>query len=182
MGREQKRREQFKNKNKKISEEELDTSINIITLLKLVGFVFILLFVVYYVLAVFVTKEIGISSSQGGKSTITESNQPESNVSNKILASNIFNQKEEKYYVYFYDFNDEDEVVSSIISGMTEDVIYRVDTNSSLNSKYVTEEKGNKFAKSLNDLKVVSPTIIKIEADKIVKYYEGNDEIYEKLK
>ena len=32
MGREQKRREQFKNKNKKLTEEELDTSIKGITL------------------------------------------------------------------------------------------------------------------------------------------------------
>ena len=181
MGREQKRREQFKNKNKKIKEDELDTSIKGITLVKLVGFVIIFLFVIYYVLAVFVTKEIDISNN-GEKSTITESTDTGSSVSNKILASNIFNQKEEEYYVYFYDFNDEDDVVSSVISGMTEDVIYRVDTSSSLNAKYVTEEKGNKSAKSLNDLKVVNPTVIKIEADKIVKYYEGNNEIYKKLK
>lgn len=181
MGREQKRREQFKNKNKKVKEEELDTSIKGITLVKLVGFVIILLFVIYYVLAVFVTKEIDISNS-GEKSTITESTNSGSSVSNKILASNIFNQKEEEYYVYFYDFNDEDDVVSSIISGMTEKTIYRVDTSSSLNSKYVTEEKGNKSAKNLDDLKVINPTVIKIEADKIVKYYEGNNEIYKKLK
>jgi len=182
MGREQKRREQFKNKNKKLKEKELDTSIKGITLIKLVGFVVIFLFVIYYILAVFVTKEIEISNKEEEKSTITESTDTENGVSNKILASNIFNQKEEAYYVYFYDFNDENEVVSGIISGMTEKTIYKVDTSSSLNSKYVTEDKGNKSAKNLEELKVINPTVIKIEADKIVKYYEGNDEIYKKLK
>ena len=114
MGREQKRREQFKNKNKKLKEEELDTSINAITLLKLVGFVLILLFVVYYVLAVFVTKEIDISNGEE-KSTITESTNSGSSVSNKILASNIFNQQEEEYYVYFYDFNERKLFICSFI-------------------------------------------------------------------
>lgn len=181
MGREQKRREQFKNKNKKIKEEQLDTSIKGITILKLVSFIVIFLFVIYYVLAVFVTKEISISNKKSDKSTITESTNG-SSVSNKILASNIFKQAEEEYYVYFYDFDEENEVVSSIVSGMSDEVFYKVDTSSSLNAKYVTEEEGNRKAKRLEELKVINPTIIKIEADRIVEYYEGDKEISEKLK
>ena len=180
MGREQRRREQFKNKNKKIREEELDTSIKWTTIVKLVCFIVILLFVIYYVLAVFVTKELDISNKNNEKSTIEETNNA-SSISDKILASNIFEQKEDEYYVYFYDFNDEEEVVSSVISSISDTKIYKVDTSSSLNANYVTEDKGNKKADDIDELKVKNPTVIKVESDKIVEYYEGSNDIYKGL-
>ena len=178
MGREQKRKEQFKNKNKKIKTEELDTSIKLETTIKLVSFVVIMLFVIYYVLAVFVTKELDISNGSN-KEDITENNN--STIDNKILASTIFEQKEEEYYVYFYDFNDKDELVESTVMGLSHKV-YKVDTSNGLNSKYTTEEEGNKEATSLEELKVKSPTVIKIKADKIVEYYEGSSKISNELK
>lgn len=180
MGREQKRREQFKNKNKKV-EEELDTSIKLTTLLKLVGFMVILLFVIYYVLAVFVTKEISISNGNANSSNSEEETENNATtVSDRILASNIFNQKEDEYYVYFYDFSDENEAVASVMSNISTKV-YKVDTSSSLNSKYVTDEKGNKKAKKVEDLRVKNSTVIKIDNDKIVEYYEGSSEILDGL-
>ena len=48
---------------------------------------------------------------------------------------------------------------------------------SGLNKNYVTEETGNKNATSIDDLKVKSPTVVKISDDKVVGYYEGRDEI-----
>ena len=179
MGREQKRREQRMNKNKKVNEEELDTSIKLITAVKLVFFVILLLFVIYYILAVFVTKELAITSKNEEQTTQTKADA--SSITDKILASNIFNQQEEEYYVYFYDFAKEDELVANTISGITDTKIYRVDTSNSLNSNYITEENGNKKATSIKDLKVKNPTIIKISSDKIVKYYEGSNEIYKGL-
>lgn len=180
MGREQRRREKFKNKNKKIREEELDTSIKWTTVVKLVCFVVILLFVIYYVLAVFVTKELDISNGNTNDNS-TEETTDTSSVSDKILASNIFEQKEEEYYVYFYDFNDEDDVVNSAISSITDTKVYKVDTSSSLNTNYVTEDDGNKKANDIDELKVKNPTVIKIKADKIVEYYEGSNDIYKGL-
>jgi len=180
MGREQRRKEQFKNKNKKVAIEKLDTSIKWTTTIKLVSFIIILLFVIYYVLAVFVTKELDISNGSKETSTITE--EDPTTVSDKILASNIFNQTEEEYYVYFYDFNDEDELVSNVMSSITDLKVYKVDTSSSLNSNYITKEDGNKDANDLDELQVKNPTVIKIEADEIVEYYEGSNDIYEGLK
>lgn len=181
MGREQRRKEQFKNKNKKMEPNELDTNIKLATAIKLISFILILLFVIYYVIAVFVTKELDISNKNKETSTITEENSTNT-VSNKILASNIFDQKEETYYVYFYDFTDEDELVKNVMSSISETTVYKVDTNSSLNANYVTEEKGNKKATTIDELKVKNPTVIKIAGDKIVEYYEGSSNIYEGLK
>ena len=176
MGRELRRREEKKNKNKVIyKEKELDTGIKGSTLLKLVVFTAIILLVLYYVVAVFITKEINIS--WGNNDTTETSN----TVENRILAKNIFNQKESEYLVYFYDFNDEDTNISDAVksNGKT---IYRVDTSSALNSNYVTVDSGNRQVTSINDLKVVTPTVIEIRADKVVAYYEGRNEIISSLK
>lgn len=181
MGRELRRKEAKKNK-KQInnSNVELDTKINLITLLKLVFFVALLLLVIYYVLAVFVTKEIDISNKEAD--TKEEVSSTTTGVSDRILASNIFNQTDNVYYVYFYDFSETEDDLSSLISGNIEDKIYKVDTSSGLNSKYVTEEKGNKDATDISNLKVISNTLIKIDNDKIVKYYEGKNAIMAGIK
>ena len=173
MGRELKRKEAKKNKNNNTKVEELDTKISLLTLIKITFFIILLLAAVYYVLAVFVTKEINISSKKDEKTENVSSN---NTVTDKILASNIFSQKESSYYVYFYDFSD-NENLYSLIDSKIEDKIYKVDTSSGLNSKYVTEEKGNKNATNLEELKVIDNTLIKVDNDKIVKYYEGESSI-----
>lgn len=176
MGREMRRREE--RKNKKILEnkqEVLDTTVSKITVIKLVGAIVLILLVLYYVLAVFVTKELDVSGGRGNNSS--EVNSVSNGVANKILASGIFNQSEESYYVYFYDFNDEDESISSAIGRKSDWKIYRVDTSNSLNSKYVTEDAGNANVTGLDDLKVKNPTLIQVSADKVIAYYEGSTNI-----
>lgn len=183
MGRELKRKEAKKNKNqKKNNEIELDTKISMLTLVKLVVFVILFLLVIYYILAVFVTKEIDISSKDTSSKT-EEVNNTQNSVSDKILASNIFNQQESTYYVYFYDFTETGENdLSSLISGSIDEKLYKVDTSSGLNKKYVVEEGGNKDATNIGDLKVTSNTLVKIENDKIVKYLEGKNDIMSGIK
>ena len=176
MGRELKRKEAKKNKKQNNDEIELSTDISMITFLKLVFFMIISLLVIYYVLAVFVTKEIDISSKKDNETE--ESVNSNTTISDKILAANIFNQKEDTYYVYFYDFNSNSEDdLTNIISKATSKKIYKVDTGSALNSKYVTKENGNRNASNLDDLKVISNTLIEIENDRFIKYYEGKNEI-----
>ena len=97
-----------------------------------------------------------------------------------ILASEIFSQKEEEYYVYFYDYNKEDETIASVISSRTDLTIYRVNTADGLNNKYISEES-NKNAKNLSELKVKASTVIKVTGEKITGYYE-NQEIENTLK
>lgn len=177
MGRELRRKEERKNKNIK-KKEELDTSVKGSTILKILGVVLLILLVLYYVVAVFVTKEIDVSGNKGAD---TNDSTSASSVSNKILASAIFNQKEETYYVYFYDFEDEDSGISSAISSRSDIKIYKVDTSSSLNSKYVTEESGNASATTLEELKVKNPTLLEITNDQITGYYEGSSLIIDFL-
>ena len=120
----------------------------------------------------FITKEVDWFDKK-------EENQ--SLVTNTILASEIFKQSEEEYYVYFYDYNEEDsEIASAVSSKLSTKKVYKVDTGSALNNNYVSEES-NKFAKKLDDLKVKPSTIIKISGEEIVEYYE-NDEIVNNLK
>ena len=173
MGREQRRREERKNKNIKKQEkiEELDTSIKGITVLKVVFLVILILFVVYYILAVFITKEVNISNDKKN-----DTNETTTESSNKILAANIFNQTEEKYYVYCYDFNDEDDNVKDTINSVQDFTIYRVNTSDGLNKNYVSET-GNKEATNLENLKVSNPTLLVIEGDRITGYYEGRTSI-----
>lgn len=186
MGREQRRKEQKKNKNlTKEKQEQLDTSIKGSTIIILTVVVILIIVALYFISAIFITKEINISSSDN-KVSESETNE-ESNinnpasVSNKILASNIFNQKEDTYYVYFYDFNDEDENVKTIIDSKSDLTIYRVDTSSSLNQNYVTKDSGNKNVDGIDNLKVKNPTVLKINNDKVVAYYEGGKSIIDNL-
>lgn len=173
MGRELRRKEEKKNKNKIANKQiELDTSIKGSTIVKVFVFIALLLLVLWYILAVFVTKEVDISGGNDTSSDTTDT----SSVSNKILASNTFEQTEEVYYVYYYDFTDEDKNISSVISN-SDLKIYRVDTSSSLNQNYVTEESGNTAVTGITDLKVKNPTLLQITNDQVTGYYEGRSAI-----
>ena len=177
MGREQKRKVQRQYKNKKVEEEiTSEDMMKASTILKIILGVVIVILVFYYGLALFVTKELDFSGSKKGNDTTEEENTADS-VSNAILAKNTFDQSEDIYYVYYYDFNDENEVIANSINNLLDYTIYRVDTSSGLNSNYVDENTGNKKVSSIDDLKVKNPTIIKVDNDKVVSYYEGVDEI-----
>ncbi len=177
MGRELRRREERKNKNKKNYEkqEEIEKEIKGITILKVTGAIILILLVLYYILAVFVTKEIDISESDTTSNTNT--NAKSESVTDKIVAANIFNQSEETYYVYCYDFNDEDAGVAQAIQGATSKKIYRLNTKDGFNKNYVTEGEGNKNATNVSELKIKNPTLIAISGDKIIGYYEGRTNI-----
>lgn len=176
MGREQKRKQQKKIA-RKINEEEEASLFTFSSFIKTTIALLLVIFFSYFILAFFVTKEYNFGTNNKDKEENTDSS---SSVSNPIVASNIFNQSEDSYYVYFYDFNDEDERVSSSISNIS-DVVYRVNTASGFNSKYVTDEVGNSKAKTLDDLKVKAPTLIKIDNDTISSYYEGVNDIINAL-
>ena len=172
MGRELRRKNNKKNKNLNIKKElPVNDTITGRIALKIFAFSSILLVAIYFTIAIFVTKELKISWLNG------ESNEVQStSIENKILAKNVFNQKESTYYVYFYDFKNEDTNIASAIYG-ADATVYRVDASNGLNSNYVSADGGNRNATTLDDLKVVDPTLIKVDNDKIVAYYEGPSEI-----
>ena len=110
MGRELKRKEAKKNGQdiKKVNTStELDWKKIVITFSVIVIFVV----VIYFILAVFVTKEVGSNNT-----TNTSDNSSNNNVANPILASDIFKESEDSYYVYCFDFDEQDTNISNIIS------------------------------------------------------------------
>ena len=172
MGREL-RRKQAKREGKSLKVEKIDESNSLTKYLKIIIGLIIVITLVYLLSATFITKEINWSNILKKDTANNET----ANVKNSILASAIFKQSEEEYYVYFYDFNDEDSNISSIIeSKLSDSKVYYVDTSSALNSKYVSDTS-NKNDQKLEDLKVISPTVIKISGDAIVQYYEKNEKI-----
>ncbi len=175
MGREL-RRKQAKKNGKSLEREEI-VETNQIKKLLINIFVIIGIFsIIYLISALFITKELDWFSKDKTDDTSEKTN------SGAILASAIFNQKEEEYYVYFYDFDEKEEdsmVTSLVTSELSDSKVYKVNTKSAMNANYVGEES-NKNAKTLEDLKVVSPTLIKISGNKIAEYYE-KDEITKKL-
>ena len=103
MGREL-RRKQAKKQGKEINNEELKVEgINFKNLLKLVIISGIIFGVFYLATALFMTKELDWFSKEN-ETTNTDTT---SSVANTILAKESLSQKEDTYYVYFYDYTDE---------------------------------------------------------------------------
>ncbi len=176
MGREL-RRKQAKKDGKSLEREDLKDENQIKKYLINVCAIVLVFAIIYLISALFITKELDWFNKEKNNESSTEK------VSNSILASAIFKQTEETYYVYLYDFSDEDEksvdTNNLVTNGITDYKLYKVDTSSAMNAKYVGETS-NKSAKKLEDLKVVTPTLIKISGDTITEYYE-KDEINNKL-
>ena len=104
---------------------------------------------------------------------------------NLIMAGSIFNRPESEYYVLAYKTKNNDaSTYASYVSayqGKEKSIrIYYVDLDSKLNESYYNE-KSNVDATSLDDLKMSSPTLIKIKDKKIVKYVEGSNNIKSEL-
>ena len=175
MGREL-RRKQAKKEGKSLEREEIIETNQIKKFIIITLAVVAIVGIIYLISGLFITKEIKWFNKE---ETNTETDK---SVANTILASAIFNQSEEEYYVYFYNFNEEekDSAITSLVdSALSSSKVYKVNTNSALNTNYVAETS-NKAAKTLAELKVVAPTLIKISGDKITEYYE-KDEIKNKL-
>ena len=174
MGREL-RRKQAKKEGKSLKNENITEDYSLTKFVKVSVIVILSAVFLYLVSAIFITKEINLF---GKNNTTNTTNQT---VSNAILAKSIFNQSEESYYVYFYDFKESNNNINTIVSSkLSESKVYRVDTSSSFNSKYVSDTS-NRNATTLDDLKVVKNTLIKIEGDTITMYLEGEEEISNNL-
>lgn len=173
MNREQRRKE--KKKNEKMEFNTTNTETNEMYRLLKISIVVIVIFALLFLgVSIFVTKEIDLNK---------DNQTQESDNTSSILANSIFKQKEEEYYVYFYDFNNENtNIATTIINRIPDAKVYYVDTSDILNKNFVVTEESNKKATSLEELKVVKDTIIKINNDKIVGYYEGEEDIATNLK
>ena len=167
MGREL-RRKQAKREGKSLKSEEIKVEYNVKKIVITCVIVLVSIGLVYLISALFITKELDWFSKEEVKENT-------SGVENSILASAIFKQKEDEYYVYFYDFNEDNNMYKNIVSSkLSSKKVYNVDTSSGLNSNYVSDVS-NKKATGLDDLKVINDTVIKIVGDTIVDYYEKDE-------
>ena len=143
MGREL-RRKQAKKDGKSL--ERVDTKednqikkyiINIVVLLGVFA-------IIYLLSALFITKELDWFKKKDNTSN-------QNTVSNTILASEIFRQSETSYYVYFYDFDEEEkdsEITELVNNNLVDGKVYKVNTKSAMNNNYVAETS-NKWSNPL---------------------------------
>ncbi len=169
MGREL-RRKQAKKEGKSLAREEIIEKNPIKKFITITCILLIIMAAIYLATSLFITKELDWFNKKDEKETTEEKT-----ISDSILASAIFKQKEEEYYVYFYDFNEKDTTVTEYINNrLSGEKVYKVNTESAMNAKYISDTS-NKNAKTLEELKVKAPTVIKISNHKITKYYEANE-------
>ena len=148
---------------------------------KILTILIILLFAGYLIIGIFVNKTIsfGKKDKEEEKSNVSIDN-------DVILAGQIFEQKEDEYYVLVYDKNDSKTFLNKYLSlyDSKEDniKIYSVDSSSKFNSNFIVLEDSNKNPDSYENLKIVSPSLIKISNKKVTEYIEGENEIIEVLK
>lgn len=144
-----------------------------------IGGILLVLVISYFVVGIFITKTITFGKKED-PNTVTIDN-------NTILIGNIFTQSKDEYYVVIYDSNNKDDNsisnwVNYFKSKNSDKTIYVVDSKNKMNGNYMVEKDSNKDAKTLEDLKVVSPTLLKIVNGEIKEYYEGKDEVKSALK
>lgn len=164
------------NKDSKISEER-DNYFKFVTTLAILLIVFIL---AYFLIGLLYTKEIDLKK---GKDKDTE----EVNIDNgTIMLGQLFEQSKDEYYVIIYDLSDKVSSIPTWLSSYESKegalTVYKVDSTKKFNSNYIVKKDGNSSATNLSELKVVSPTLIKVSNKAITEYIEGEDAIVSKLK
>lgn len=98
----------------------------------------------------------------------------------EIIAGQTFTRSEDTYYVIFYEFDNSD-ITSTLNNLSSKNKIYKVNLKSAMN-KDIISETGNKDVNKAEDLKVVNPTLIKIEKGSNTLYLEGETAIENYLK
>lgn len=140
-------------------------------------FIFLLLLIVGYLfIGIFVNKTISFKKNKD------KEEKEEVQIDNStILAGEIFDQKEEEYYVLVYNPSDEQSIIKpwkGLYEGKTDSLkVYVVDSTEKLNGNFIVDKDSNKNASSYEDLKIKEPTLIKIRNNSISEYTEGEDAI-----
>ena len=140
-----------------------------------------LVFALFYVITLFVTKKDSSSTTNEGENETQVTIQYE-----KILASNIFSQKNSEYYVLAY-FGDDNylDLYKSYLSYYKTSVdgavpYYLVDLSDVFNKSFIAE-KSNLNVSNIKGLKFSQTALLRIRDNKIISTYEGNEQITGKL-
>ncbi len=140
-----------------------------------IGLVLVALVALYLFVGIFITKSISFGKKDKEETTEVASDKT------TILASQIFDQQEDEYYVLVYDTTDEVHNIEQFLnlykskSGAL--TVYKVDSSKKFNSKYIVTDDSNKNPESINDLRIISPSLIKISSKHVSEYIEGFEEV-----
>ena len=164
-----------KNKINKVKSYSSDSD-EMMRMLKMLGIVVLVLGVFYFWFAI-LNGEISFGSKE-----------KEVNIQNvEILAGETFNRKDEKYYVLMYDFNDKDNapkysnIYSVYYAQGGSDKIFIVDLSKKFNTSYITDSNSKVNISSIENLKVVNGTLVKVENGKGTLKVIGEEQIKKTL-
>lgn len=148
----------------------------------IIGVVVILIIVlVYFMTAIFMTGEIG-NESKTDKTTTTTSSSSTVDYDNMIIAGRVFNQTEDTYMVLIFSNNDAKDELKSAISSYTGDVkLYKVNTDEAVNS-YVVSDTDNTNPTASKDIKVKNNALITIINGTVSSYVNDEEQIINALK
>ena len=163
-----------KDKVKKVNSYSSDSD-EMMRMLKFLGVVVLILGTFYLIFAI-ASGEISFGSKK-----------KEVEIQNvEILAGNTFTREEDSYYVLMFDFEAKDADLYSNIYSIYErnygtSKMYVVDLSRSFNTKYVTEDASSVNVSSIDTLKVVNGTLVKVESGAGVSKAIGVEEIKNNL-
>ena len=139
----------------------------------------IIVFCLFYLLTLYITKSNSDSSST---SNTTEEKEDDVISYTNILAGRSFSMEDGTYLVIYYDMSD-DEIASTYSSAVSSyrtkegaSSLYVVDMGNGLNKKYASEES-NSNPSSASELAINGPTLIRFEDHHVVEYFEGEEAI-----
>ena len=175
MGRELKRK-QAKREGRNVKEVQIKkkeaNELKPKSLLTILGVLVLVFGVLYLITGLFITKDFSWFDKKKDDTSSDTNN--DNIVSNRILAVDTLNQGDDEYYVYYYDSSDKNDNISSSVDSLSNKV-YRVDLNDGFNSNYVGEVSG--IVDDISELRVISPTIIKVSNGRIIEFYSGSEEV-----
>ena len=157
-----KNKENIKKFEKQIGND--NTEIN--TIIKIVVGIIIFLGLAYFLMGL-ITGDIKLGKGKSEETSIQYE---------EILAERTFKQKDTEYFVMFYNFSDDDALLQAVIENLGYlKKVYKVDLDKKFNSNYIGEINNNPT--TIENLKVKSPTLIKIKNGKAIKVVMGLDSI-----
>lgn len=138
----------------------------------ILGVIILIIAILYFIVGIFVTKDIHLFGNKNNDSEITSTIQY-----TEILAGETFNINKDEYYVIFSDSTGNYySTYQNIAQNNTDKSIYLVDINNPLNTLFVSEDS-NSNVQDPSELKVKDNTLIKIQNKKNVEYVEDKNVI-----
>lgn len=100
----------------------------------------------------------------------------------EILAGESFNRTDSEYYVLFFDFKEDktgkyEHLYNMYVNKTGSKNLYLVDLSKKFNANYLAADASGVVVKSVDELKVVDGTIIKISSGNVSTYKVGYEEV-----